>query len=140
MKAKLTLAKAVSKDSHQGTKYGTKNYFKYHVCGVVASLKQQGFGNEYLIVGYLHDVVEDTHVTPETINNLFGEHIGEAVDAITKRKEETREVYLKRCAGNKIARIVKTHDALFNASNCFKNKNKSRFNYYMDTLHGLKVL
>ena len=79
---------------------------------------------------------EDTSVSLETIYNLFGKVVGEAVDAITKREGEDRPTYLARCASNKIARVVKLHDAMFNATSCHKNKTK--FNYYLQTIAALE--
>ena len=66
--------------------------------------------------------------------------ISDAVKAITKIKDEPRSVYLSRCALNPISRMVKLHDALFNATNCHKNKNKVKVNYYLDTISLLKVM
>lgn len=62
------------------------------------------------IVGVLHDVVEDTDVSIDTIYRLFGEEIGEAVEAITHLKCEPREVYYKRLMENAIAHSVKLLD------------------------------
>ena len=90
-------------------------------------------------VGYLHDIVEDTSVTLDTIENLFDKTIRDAVDAITKRKEESRADYLARCSTNKIARLVKLHDAMFNATNCHKNKNENKFTYYLQTISKLTL-
>ena len=74
---------------------------------------------KFIIVAYLHDIVEDTKIDISTVKNLFGKEIADAVDAMTKRKNESRKEYITRCAANKIARFVKLQDAVFNASNCF---------------------
>ena len=87
----------------------------------------------------MHDLAEDTSISLDTIYNLFGKTIGDAVMAITKIKDEPRSVYLSRCALNPISRMVKLHDALFNATNCHKNKNKVKANYYLETISLLKV-
>ena len=137
--SKLKLAKTIAKHFHSGQTYGGKDYFKLHVCGVVRSLKQHSLPVEYLIVGFLHDVVEDTPVETASIVNLFGKTVGEAVDAITKRDGESRKEYLQRCKSNKIARIVKLHDALYNATSCHKNKNKNKHNYYVQTIAALEA-
>ena len=140
MKKLVRLAETISKTYHAGQKYGTKDYFKYHVTGVVNLIKLHNFSDSHIIVAYLHDVVEDTSITIETIYDLFGTSIGDAVKAITKKEEETRTEYLANCAKNKIARIVKLHDALFNATNCMKNKNTQKYNYYLDTISQLKAV
>ena len=135
--SKILLAQTLSSTSHIGQRYGTENYFDYHICGVVESLMIHDLSEEFIIVGYLHDIVEDTSVTLDTIENLFDKTVRDAVDAITKRKEESRTDYLARCSSNKIARIVKLYDASFNAVNCFKNKNK--FTYYLQTISKLTL-
>lgn len=137
--SKLRLAKTIAKHFHSGQTYGGKDYFKLHVCGVVKSLKLHNLPEDYMIVGYLHDVVEDTSVETHSIINLFGKTVGEAVDAITKRDGETRKAYLERCKTNKIARVVKLHDAMYNATSCHKNKNKGKHNYYLQTINALQV-
>lgn len=137
MKEKVKLAKKLSKTFHTGQKYGTEDYFKYHIKGVVKSLKLHDMAPKFIIVGYLHDIVEDTELNLEVIDHMFGKEIADAVDAMTKRKDETREDYLIRCAKNKIAKFVKLHDAMFNASNCFKNKNKGKYAYYLQTMSTL---
>jgi (p)ppGpp synthase/HD superfamily hydrolase len=68
----------------------------------------------------LHDSVEDTPLTLAKIESLFGKEVRDAVDALTKRESETREEYLIRCGSNPIARVVKLHDAAFNAHNSHK--------------------
>ena len=138
MKQKVKLAKKLSKTFHKGQTYGLYDYFEYHITGVVNLLKVHNMPAKFIIVAYLHDIVEDTKIDLSTIKNLFGKEIAEAVDAMTKRKNESRKQYITRCAANKIARFVKLQDAVFNASNCFKNKNTNQYNYYMDTIASLK--
>ena len=104
--SKITLAYELSKEAHQNQKYGIDDYFEHHVKGVVHSLESQGFSEKHIIVAYLHDVVEDTSITTETISNLFGEGIAQAVDAITKRDGEELADYYNRCKKNSISRIV----------------------------------
>ena len=50
-----------------------------------------------------------------------------------------RADYLARCSTNKIARLVKLHDAMFNATNCHKNKNENKFTYYLQTISKLTL-
>lgn len=63
------------------------------------------------IVAVLHDVVEDTFVTLESLRDAgFSNEIVEAIDALTKRAGETRMDAAKRAKENKIARAVKLED------------------------------
>ncbi len=66
-------------------------------------------------VAYLHDVVEDTNVTLDDLRNIFTDEVVNAVEAITKRKNEPYDDYLKRVSSNKIARKVKVSDLLHNS-------------------------
>lgn len=140
MTTKLNLAHSLSEHYHVGQFYGgTKNYFEYHVCGIVNLLKIHGASEDHLIVAYLHDVVEDTACTIEIVKALFGETIATAVLAITKLQDEPKEVYLKRVAKNKLARFVKLQDISFNMTNCLKDKNIKKYNEYLESMPYLKV-
>ena len=64
------------------------------------------------IVAILHDVVEDTDVTVDTIKNLFGEEIGESVRILSKKESEKYFDYIKsiRDSGDETAIKVKIAD------------------------------
>jgi len=62
------------------------------------------------IAAVLHDVVEDTGHALSDIASQFGWPIYDAVDALTRRSAETYPAFIKRCAANPIARIVKLAD------------------------------
>lgn len=68
-------------------------------------------------VAFLHDVAEDTPLTLEDLRLSFPEEIIDAVDAITRRKDqgETYFDYIRRCRKNEIARVVKIADIKHNA-------------------------
>ncbi len=67
---------------------------------------------EEKIVALLHDIVEDIEgITLDTLRQMgYSEKIVKAVDAMTKRKGEDYEDYLKRVKQNPIARKVKLAD------------------------------
>lgn len=68
-------------------------------------------GLNHQIVGWLHDIVEDTPVNVADINAMFTEDIALAVDAITRREGESYlGSYAKRVNQNRIARRVKIVD------------------------------
>lgn len=126
----------LAKQHHKHQKYGNHDYFDFHIMGVVRSLMQSEVSYEFLIVACLHDAVEDSNLSLIDIEKQFNLRIRNAVDAITKRKDETREEYLLRCKSNDIARIVKLHDATFNATQCFLSK-PEKFDYYINTIASL---
>lgn len=62
------------------------------------------------IVGFLHDVVEDTNVTLEDIRGQFGKIVAEAVESVTKRKGELYGDFILRSMDNTIGKQVKIND------------------------------
>ena len=63
------------------------------------------------IVALLHDTIEDTNVTPESLlEDGFPEEIVEAVMGVTKRECEGYEVFVRRAARNPISKEVKMAD------------------------------
>jgi len=63
------------------------------------------------IVAVLHDVVEDTHITLNLLQqHKFKADIIVAIDCITKRKGEPYSIYLDRVATNPLATAVKLMD------------------------------
>jgi (p)ppGpp synthase/HD superfamily hydrolase len=63
------------------------------------------------IVGILHDVVEDTDWTFEDLSGEgFPEILLDALRCVTKREGEPYEDFVKRSAGNPLARRVKLAD------------------------------
>ncbi|MDY0487661.1 HD domain-containing protein [Pasteurella multocida] len=73
-----------------------------------------GEHDDVIAVAWLHDSVEDTETIITDVKHLFGEHISEAVDAITKRDGEDYHGYLQRVKSNDIARKVKIADLTHN--------------------------
>ena len=63
------------------------------------------------VVALLHDVIEDTDVTPAQMEELgFSEYIIKAVSCLTHQEGESYEDFIKRAAKNPIAREVKIAD------------------------------
>jgi (p)ppGpp synthase/HD superfamily hydrolase len=76
-------------------------------------------GTTERLVGYLHDVVEDTPIKLYDLQEMgFSQEILDAVEAITKwgQPHETNREYLIRCRQNKIAKEVKKVDIADNMS------------------------
>lgn len=82
-----------------------------HVIRVWDAVRNSTVWNtEAQVTAWLHDTVEDTDVTLDRIYQEFGDEVGNAVDAITKRKGETLVQYYMRVRANPIAKIVKWAD------------------------------
>jgi (p)ppGpp synthase/HD superfamily hydrolase len=66
------------------------------------------------IVGYLHDVIEDTCVTEADLRPVFGDRLTDAVVLLTHDKDEPYFDYIERVATSDLARRVKLADLTHN--------------------------
>lgn len=121
--SKVEKAFVLAKEKHEGQMYSNEPYFDFHIMGVVHNVIELldffGIGKGYIkdemiTVALLHDVVEDSDVTVEYIEDNFGSDVAFAVDAITKRDGEDYDDYLKRVDVNPLAKLVKLEDIRFN--------------------------
>lgn len=86
--------------------------YVWHPIHVMMNVK----GYNEKIVALLHDIVEDTEVTVPDLKNLkFSKEVIEAVDVITKKKEQEYFSYLKSIKDNSIAKKVKIEDLKHNS-------------------------
>jgi len=80
------------------------------------------------VVALLHDVVEDTPLTCETLLVTgFPPYVVNAIHAITKVNGESYAVYIKRVAGNDVARRVKIEDLKHNLKSLKKGSMKDKY-------------
>lgn len=89
--------------------------FFYHSIRVWVFLWNQWYSEEIQIAGLLHDALEDTSISENTIENLFWKNVLQIVKANSKNqslpKEEILEDIVKRCSDYGIdAMIVKIAD------------------------------
>ena len=86
--------------------------YVYHPIHVMLNVK----GYNEKIVALLHDIVEDTDVTILDLKNLkFSKEVIDAVDVITKKKDQEYFSYLELIKNNNIARKVKIADLNHNS-------------------------
>ncbi len=70
--------------SHEGQFRASGEPFCMHpisVCKIIITL---GMDSESIAASLLHDVVEDTEITIETIKQMFGQNVADLVDGVTK--------------------------------------------------------
>lgn len=67
-----------------------------------------------VVVAYLHDIVEDTFITLDVIEENFGIDVAYAVDCITHRENEPNVDYIERVMLSEVARVVKIADIMDN--------------------------
>lgn len=125
---------------HKGQKYGTHDYYSYHLCGVLDEYKAlyPNYAPYEEIAVILHDVVEDTDATIEDIEIAFGNKVAGIVDSVTKRDSETYEHYIMRVARNPAAVKVKRSDSTFNLNESIRGKRIRGIAKYRHVLESLK--
>jgi (p)ppGpp synthase/HD superfamily hydrolase len=67
-------------------------------------------GEQAIAAAWLHDVAEDTGWTIQRLAQLFPAPVLDAVDALTRRPEESSHEYYMRVRSDPIALIVKLAD------------------------------
>ena len=78
---------------------------------VIQNSSLQKFYEDAYIVALLHDIIEDTDVTPTNLIEYgFNQDIVDAVCAITRNSEESYLDFILRVKTNKIASLVKRYD------------------------------
>lgn len=82
--AEIKKAYEFAKAAHEGQKRSSGEDYFIHPCAVVEILADFGFDSSTVIAAFLHDVLEDTSVTPEQLKEEFGQEILELVEGVTK--------------------------------------------------------
>lgn len=131
----LNKARSYAIKAHGDQKYGDKPYI-HHLEAVVKILEP--YGNDAQVIGYLHDVAEDTHVSIEDIEKEFGPFVADCVAILSdepganrkERKAKTYEKMAKVSGKEQMALIVKAADRLANIEACISDRNMSLFNMY----------
>lgn len=105
------LALEIAKRAHAGqTDRAGEPYINHPL-----AVSQLVEGDQEKVAALLHDVVEDTPFTVESLRVLFGDTIADAVDLLTHNPEEEYFDYVKRAGTNPISRAVKIADLTHNS-------------------------
>jgi (p)ppGpp synthase/HD superfamily hydrolase len=128
-------ARSFALTAHASQRYGDRPY-AFHLEAVVELLSP--YGIEAQIVGYLHDVVEDTAVTEDDIRRLFGQRIAECVSLLTdspgaSRAERKAGTYARLATvvgASELALVVKAADRLANVRSCVADQSSGLWAVY----------
>lgn len=86
------------------------------------------YGYKYIVVAYLHDVLEDTNATVNDLRNAgFDEDIIAAVTLLTKDDKLSYDEYLTWIKSNDLARVVKVADMLSNLADDPNDKQITKY-------------
>ncbi len=122
---KLKKAFLMAEQAHEGQlRHSGEPYFS-HPLAVTDIIAELGLDESTMIAGILHDVVEDTSITTETIEKEFNAEVAKLVDGVTKLKnyefqtkeeqqwESLRKMFLVMASDIRVV-IIKLADRLHN--------------------------
>ena len=131
----LDEARSFALIAHANQMYGDRPY-AFHLEAVVGLLSP--YGAEAQIVGYLHDVVEDTKISESDIRERFGSLIADCVSLLTdapgaNRAERKASTYARLATvsgATELALVVKTADRLANVRSCIADQRHRLWEVY----------
>jgi (p)ppGpp synthase/HD superfamily hydrolase len=135
MTADVSQARAFALAAHADQRYGEHPY-AYHLDAVAALLAP--YGAEAQVIGYLHDVVEDTSVPTNEIRSQFGDLAASCVALVTdvpganreERKVLTNSKLAAVTGSQELALIVKAADRLANLQMSASSESGSKLEMY----------
>jgi len=81
---KLTKAYAFAVKAHENQKRDSGDPYSNHPIAVANILTELKLDSATITTGLLHDTIEDTYATYETIKKEFGQEVADLVDGVTK--------------------------------------------------------
>ena len=131
----LDEARSFALTAHGCQMYGARPY-SWHLEAVVGLLSP--YGTKAQIIGYLHDVIEDTEVTEAEVRDRFGNLIAECVSLLTDasgatRAERKASTYARLATVNgpaELALVVKAADRLANVRSCASDRRQGLWEVY----------
>lgn len=123
--AMVTKAYELAKEAHKNQKRYSGDPYFVHPAEVGYLLAEAGMGPRTIAAGLLHDVIEDAGITPQTIEQEFGEEVLKLVEGVTKlgtlryhglerHTESLRKLFAATAKDIRIL-IIKLMDRLHNA-------------------------
>lgn len=107
MSDKLTAAIMIACEAHEGQTDKNGEPYILHPLRVMMAMETE----DERIVAVLHDTAEDFVNGWALIHDGdFGDHILDAIDALTRNEGESYDNFIERCKANPLARRVKIAD------------------------------
>jgi len=106
MNKKLRTAQIMAHQAHRFQKDKCGEPYIHHPMRVANSLDNP----DLKIIAWLHDTVEDSDMTIDKINDIFGINIALAVEILTHDKPVPYMEYIEKISGNPLAKTVKIAD------------------------------
>lgn len=148
---KINQAREFAKERHKGQWYGDKDYFDWHIEGVVELIKNNipnslfevyPYYDNLIVTTLLHDILEDTNTTEDEITELFGVDISSSVKILTRKESETYFEYIDRVSESKLCALIKYYDVFYNLNQTVSDSivgklNIDKYSRYMKALERL---
>ena len=134
-------ARSFAESAHGDQKYGDVPYVR-HLLAVRSVLDDFGIAGDLGVAAWLHDVLEDTKTTSDTLELVFGSTVTKLVWSVTgvgKNRKERNE-----CAYDRMERhcpravILKLADRIANVEACAKTRDH-RLEMYRKEYPGFKA-
>lgn len=106
----LARAITIACAAHRDQKDKNGDPYIFHILRVLDGVRD--FDEDYCCAAVLHDVIEDSELDASDLGSSyeFNDTVVAAVEALTRRKDESYMDFIDRCRANKIARLVKQVD------------------------------
>ena len=133
------LAAHIAKAAHDGqTRWDKETPYISHPAAVAKALIDAGKDEEFVAVGWLHDVLEDTKVTSQDlVDGGIPLYLVHTVETMTRRPGQSYLDYILDVKADVIARDVKIKDIEHNMS-CFDKPKGSLYAKYELALYILQ--
>ena len=136
---KLTrLASKIAYKAHEGQTDKAGVPYIFHPIHIAEQMDSE----EYCVVEFLHDVIEDSDISLDILSTFFNDDIITALRVLTKKENDDYVMYIKRVKTNKLATKVKIKDLEHNRDltrlDEVTDEDKNRAKKYMDAIRYLK--
>jgi guanosine-3',5'-bis(diphosphate) 3'-pyrophosphohydrolase len=81
---RLRRAYEMAKEAHAGQVRKTGDPYITHPLAVALMLAEYGLDEDTIVAAFLHDTVEDTHLTLPQLAREFGDEVAQLIDGVTK--------------------------------------------------------
>ncbi len=105
-----------------------------HPVAVADIVNRWGYGRDYVVTAFFHDLLEDTDATEAEIEEIGGPAVLEAVKLLSKQKGYVMADYIAGIKGNDVARVVKAADRLHNLRCAVLAPEDFKRRYVLETL------
>lgn len=132
-------------EAHAAQRRYSGDPYIVHTLGAASALSDMQLDTQTLIAALLHDVIEDTEVTPEELGSRFGPEVLTLVDGVTKlgnlpfknvldyQAENLRKMFLVMAKDIRVV-LIKLADRLHNMSTIQAHKREKQIRIAQETL------